>query len=109
MQTTRRKTKNYPVHYNSDPRLIVDNHLSSIVYLTETDVKYFTNLATAIAFMSECVSPITTIQDLMPELDYTVKIEYVLPESHIRPKHQLMAMVDMEEKFTNFDGDWSKA
>lgn len=109
MQTQRKNKKHYPVHYNSDPRLIVDNHLSSIIYLTDVDVKYFTSLAMAIAFMSECVSPITTIEDLMPELDYTVKIEYVLPESHIRPKHQLMAMSDMEEIFTNFDGDWSKA
>lgn len=106
---TRSKRKNlYLVRYNSDPRLIVDDHLSDIVFLTDTSTKAFTELDEAVRFLCECTNAITTIEELVPELENRIKFDYILPESHIRPKHQLMAMSDMEEKFINTQEDWSR-
>lgn len=105
---TSQKKKLYVVEYNSDPHLIVDDHLSDILFLTGTSKKGFIRLIDALTFLSECVSPITTVYDLIPELKGKVNFDYLLPENHIRPKHQLMSMSDMEEKFTNFDGIWSR-
>jgi hypothetical protein len=99
----------YTVLYNSDPRWIGDeDHISNIIYCIEISERHFDNLPDAVRFLCECTSPITAINDLVPELKNKIKFDYILPESHIRPKHQLMPMSDMEVVFTTDAGDWSK-
>lgn len=95
----------YMVKYNSDPRLITDNHMSSIIYLLDVDERGFNNLTKAILFLQECTDPITTIEDLVPELRAkTSKIRYILPERNITVKHQLVGHKDA--LFIEGDSNW---
>jgi len=82
------------VRYNSDPRLVTDNHCSGIIFLTDTDERNFNDLDETIIFLSECVSPITTIEELVPELKDVKNYKYILPERNIKPKHVLMSSVE---------------
>lgn len=85
----------YIVKYNSDPRLVTDNHVSSIIYLLDVDERGFNNLTKAILFLQECTDPITKIEDLVPELKTkTDKIKYILPERNITVKHHLVGTKD---------------
>ena len=98
------KIPNYAIRYNSDPKLVTDNHKSDILFLLDVDERNFDNIDDAIKFLTECTSPITKIEELVPELKKIRKpenLEWTLPESHIRPKHVLMC--DMEEIYTNQD------
>lgn len=100
--TQKRKIPNYCVKYNSDPVLVTDNHKSGVVFLLDTDERNFNNIQEAISFLNECISPITKIEDLVPELRSMKKrknLEWILPESHIRPKHQLFP--NMEVRVTS--------
>ena len=80
---------NYVVRYNSDPRLVTNNHCSDILFLIDTDERGFDDQNEAILFLSECVSPITKVEELVPQLKNTKKFNFVLPERNIKPKHQL--------------------
>lgn len=90
---------NYAVRYNSDPRLVTDNHKSEIIFLLDTDERNFDDLPEAIVFLSECTSPITKIEELVPELKKLGKFDWILPESHITPKHVIMD--NLEDVYTN--------
>jgi len=102
MSLSKKKTiPNYCVRYNSDPTLVTDNHKSEIVFLLDTDERNFDCIQEAISFLNECTNPITKIEDLVPELKNMKKgknLDWVLPESHIRPKHILVS--DMENRVT---------
>jgi hypothetical protein len=93
---------NYVVRYNSDPRLFTDNHKSDLLFLVDTDERGFDDLAMAVLFLSECVSPITCIEEIIPELKNAINFKYVLPERNIKPKHVLSNRTD---EFTEFDTD----
>ena len=100
--TPKRKIPNYCVKYNSDPTLVTDNHKSEIVFLLDTDERNFNNIQKAISFLNECTSPITKIEDLVPELKSMRKgknLEWTLPESHIKQKHMLFP--NMEVRVTS--------
>jgi len=95
---------NYTVRYNSDPKLVTDNHKSDVLFLLDVDERNFDDIDEAVKFLTECTSPITSIEDIVPELKKLKKPEslaWIMPESHIRPKHILMD--DMEEVFSNRD------
>jgi hypothetical protein len=98
----------YIVRYNSDPRLVTDNHLSNQIYLLDVDERGFNDLIEAIIFLQECTDPITTIEDLVPELKLNVynskNIKYLLPEKNITVKHQLVGNMDI--KFNEDAGSW---
>lgn len=94
---------NYVVKYNSDPRLVTDNHISDIIHLIDTDERGFDELSDAIRFLSECVSPITCVEELVPELKNVKHFNYILPDRNIKPKHQLHSTLD---SYTEDDSDW---
>lgn len=87
--------KNYVIRYNSDPRLVTDNHTSDIMFLIDVDERNFDDLEEAIVFFSECISPITKIEELVPELKNKRKYHYILPERNIKPKHILSDKMEM--------------
>ena len=89
-----RGVANFVVRYNSDPMLVTGNHKSDIVFLMDTDERNFEDRRDAIVFLMECISPITTLEELVPELKGKKKFNYLLPERNIRPKHQLQASMD---------------
>ena len=95
---------NYAVRYNSNPELVTDNHKSDIIYLVDTDERCFDHLCDALKFLSECVSPITTVEELVPELKNCVKFKYLLRERNIKVKHQV---TDKPENITNSQLDWN--
>lgn len=99
------KIPNYKVVYNSDPRLVTDNHMSEAIYLLDVDERNFDDVDEAVKFLGECTSPITQIEEIVPELKKLKKFDWILPESHIRPKHVLMG--DMEDVFINQDNRWT--
>jgi hypothetical protein len=85
---------NYVVKYNSDPMLFTDNHVSEIINLTDIDEKCFYDQGEAVLFLSECILPITKIEELVPELKKMKKFNYILPERNIKPKHILSSKLD---------------
>jgi len=87
----------YIVRYNADPLAFPsENHKSSIIMLTVTDEHGFNNIDKAIEFLNECTDPITRIEDLIPELKRRPKFKWILPDSHIKIKHQAIgAKIDM--------------
>jgi hypothetical protein len=96
---------NYVVRYNSDPRLVTDNHRSDIIYLLDVDERGFNDLNEAILFLQECTDAITTVEDLIPELKtMTRKIKYILPEKNITVKHVLVGNMDIH--FNEHAGSW---
>lgn len=93
---------NFAVRYNSDPVAdFADNHKSAIIFLTDTDERNFNDIDEAITFFSECISPITKIEELVPELKNCKKFNYMLPDRNIKPKHQLSDTLDTSV----FEGD----
>lgn len=98
----KKKIKNYKVLYNCDPTLVTDNHCSKALLLLDIDEKNFTNIDEAVRFLGECTSPITNIEDLVPELKKLKNrnTQWLLPESHIRPKHVLCN--NMDERFMDY-------
>ncbi len=92
---------NYVVKYYCDPTMDYDeNHISDILFLTDIDEKHFDELSEAIHFLTECVCPITCVEQLIPELKNACAYKYILPERNIRPKHVLSNKVD---EFTDFE------
>jgi len=85
---------NFVVRYNSDPRLVTDNHMSPIMFLLDTDERNFDDIDDAIRFFSDCVSPITKIEELVPELNNCKYFKFILPDRNIKPKHQLSDILD---------------
>ena len=97
---------NYCIRYNSNPQLVIDNHMSEVMFLLDTDERNFDSIDDAIKFLNECTSPITKIEDIVPELKKLRKdrnFNWILPESHIRPKHILMD--DMDETVVSVDDE----
>jgi len=83
---------------------VTDNHKSDILFLLDTDERSFDNIDEAIHFLSECINPITKVEDIVPEVKRIKKpenLDWIMPESRIRPKHVLMD--DIEDKYTNQD------
>jgi len=106
----KREMAEYLVKYNSDPKLITDNHKSSIIYLLDVDERGFNNLSEAILFLQECTDPITKIEDLVPELKLNVynskNIKYLLPEKNITVKHHLVGNMDIHYSEDDGIGEW---
>lgn len=92
------------VKYNSDPRLVTDNHMSQEIYLIDVDERNFNLICDALNFLSECTSPITKVEDLVPELKNRKKYKYLLTDSRIKVKHQVIR--DADTQFLNSDTDW---
>lgn len=94
-----RKIANFAVRYNSNPMLVTDNHkpdIRDILFTPDTDERNFEDQGEAVAFLMECTSPITTIEELVPELKSVKKFNYLLPERNIRPKHVLSNSMETE-------------
>ena len=96
---------NFVVKYNSDPRLVTDNHKSDIVYLLDVDERGFKYQCDAIRFLDECTMPITTIEELVPELRNCKKFKFLLKEKNIKVKHQVTGHA--EEDFLDDAIDWT--
>lgn len=83
--------------------------MSEVMFLLDTDERNFDNIDEAIKFLNECTSPITKIEDIVPELKKLRKdrkFNWILLESHIRPKHVLMDNMDeMVISVDDEDGD----
>ena len=90
----RREPANFVVRYNSDPTKVTDNHKSDHVFLLDTDERNFEDRGEAIQFLSECISPITTLQELVPELKGVRKFNFLLPDRNIKVKHQVCSSMD---------------
>ena len=82
------------IKYNSDPTKMIDDHDSEPVYLTEINERRFKNIYEAIKFMTDCNSPITTISDLLPDVNTPKNFKLVLPEQNIKIKHQANSLMD---------------
>jgi len=90
------------IKYNSDPTKMIDDHDSENIYLTEINSRRFDDIYEAIKFLSDCNSPITTIEDI---LDYhRAKLKLILPEKNIKIKHQ--ASFDIDIRFDNESEEW---
>ena len=88
---------NFAVRYNCNPMLVTGNHqpdLRDILLVPDTDERGFEEREKAIIFLMECTSPITKIEELVPELKGKKKFNYLLPDRNIRPKHQLQSSMD---------------
>ena len=93
----RREVANFVVRYNSNPMLVTGNHkpdLRDLLFVPDTDEMNFEEQGEAIRFLMECTSPITKIEELVPELKGVKKFNYLLPDRNIRPKHVLQASLD---------------
>jgi hypothetical protein len=80
--------------------------MSEVMFLLDTDERNFDSIDEAIKFLNECTSPITKIEDIVPELKKLRKdrnFNWILPENHIRPKHVLMD--DMDETIISVDNE----
>ena len=88
---------NFVVRYNSNPLLVTGNHkpdIRDLLFVPDTDERNFDEREEAIIFLMECTSPITTLEQLVPELKGKKKFNYTLADRNIRPKHQLQASMD---------------
>ena len=92
------------VEYNSDPTKMIDDHDSEPVYLTEINERRFSDVFEAIKFLSQCNSPITTVDQLLPLGKKPKGFKFVLPEKNIKIKHQANNAID--STFDLDDEDW---
>ena len=92
-----RGVANFAVRYNCNPMLVMGNHqpdIRDLLFVPDTDERNFEHREEAIVFLMECTSPITTIEELVPELKGKKRFNYLLPNRNIKPKHQLMSSMD---------------
>lgn len=82
------------VEYYGDPTKMIDDHDSEPVYLTEINDRRFNDIFEAIKFLSECINPITNIEDLIPLAKKPKGFKFVLPESNIKIKHRANNAID---------------
>jgi hypothetical protein len=82
------------VEYNSDPTKMIDDHDSEQVYLTEINERRFTDVFEAIKFLTQCNSPITKIDQLLPLGKKPKGFKFILPEHNIKIKHQANDALD---------------
>jgi len=82
------------VEYHSDPTKMIDDHDSEPVYLTEINDRRFKDVFEAIKFLSDCTTPITTIEDLVPLVKKPKGFKFVLPEKNIKIKHRADNAID---------------
>ena len=75
------------VEYYGDPTKMIDDHNSEPIYLTEVNERRFNDVFEAIKFLSECNSPITIIDELLPLAKKPKGFKFVLPERNIKIKH----------------------
>lgn len=95
---------NFVVRYNCNPLLVTGNHkpdLRDILFVPDTDERNFEHQHEAVAFLMECTSPITKLEQLVPEIKNKKKFNYLLADTNIRPKHQLQNTMDDVPEF-----DW---
>ncbi len=93
----RRGVANFAVRYNCNPMLVTGNHkpdLRDLLFVPDTDERNFEDREKAIIFLMECTSPITKLEELVPELKGKKKFNYLLADRNIRPKHQLQSSMD---------------
>ncbi len=88
------------VEYYGDPTKMIDDHDAEPLYLTEINERRFVNVFEAIKFLSECNSPITTVEDIIPLPKKPKGFKFILPEQNIKIKHQannaLDSIIDLE-------------
>ena len=82
------------VEYYGDPTKMIDDHDSEPIYLTEINERRFNDVFEAIKFLSQCNSPITLIDDLLPLGKKPKGFKFVLPEKNIKIKHQADNAID---------------
>lgn len=93
------------VEYYGDPTKIIDDHDSEPIYLTEINERRFTEIFEAIKFLSQCNSPITTVDVLLPLARKPKGFKFILPDKNIKIKHQATNAID--STFETDDGmDW---
>ena len=92
------------VEYNSDPTKMIDDHDSDQIYLTEINNRRFNDVFEAIKFLTQCNSPITTVDQLLPLGKKPKGFKFVLPEKNIKIKHQANNAID--SIFDLDDEDW---
>ena len=83
---------------------MIDDHDSEPVYLTEINERRFSDVFEAIKFLSQCNSPITTVNQLLPLGKKPKGFKFVLPERNIKIKHQANNAID--SIFDLDDEDW---
>jgi hypothetical protein len=58
----------YTVRYNSNPNVPIEvNHYGSLLFLIDVSERKFDTQYDALHFWSDCTSPITSIQEIVPE------------------------------------------
>ncbi len=82
------------VEYYSDPTKMIDDHDSEPVYLTEINDRRFNSVFEAIKFISQCNSPITRVEDIVPLGKKPKGFKFVLPDHNIKIKHQANNSID---------------
>ena len=82
------------VEYYGDPTKMIDDHDSEPIYLTEINQRRFENVFEAIKFLSECNSPITVVDELIPLCKKPKGFKFVLPDKNIKIKHQANNAID---------------
>ena len=92
------------VEYYGDPTKMIDDHNSEPMYLTEVNNRRFETVFEAIKFLSQCNSPITSVDELVPLGKKPKGFKFVLPEKNIKIKHQADNAID--STYLNDAIDW---
>lgn len=82
------------VEYYADPTQMIDDHDCEPMYLTEIRNRRFNDIFEAIKFLSECNSPITTIDEIVAIGKKPKNFKFILPEQNIKIKHQADNSID---------------
>jgi len=101
------RTKNVEgivVEYYGDPTKMIDDHNSEPNYLTEINERRFGSVFNAIKFLGECISPITTVEDIIPDSKKPKGFKLVLPDKNIKIQHQATNCLE-NEFYLNLDED----
>ncbi len=83
------------VEYYSDPTKMIDDHESEPIYLTEINERLFDDIFEAIKFLSVCINPITNVEDLISIPKKPKGFKFIIPEQHIKIKHQANSTLDL--------------
>ena len=92
--------------YYSDPTQMIDDHNSENIYLIGINKRFFNDIFEAVKFLSECKSPITRVEDIIPNIKRLKGLKYVLPESNIKIKHKAMSTEVLDATFDLEAGLW---
>ena len=94
------------VKYYGDPSKLVDIYDSESNLLTEINEQKFDSIFEAIKFLSNCNKPITTIDELLPDIKKIKNFKFILSEKSIKVKHQIFDSESLASMFDNEDEDW---